>query len=83
MAKEQKTVTLPIRFDKYHYQMLREVADLETINSGQEITVAFLIREAVKWVYAENERLREIFRKHRELKQWVKPKKVVKNKKKI
>ncbi len=53
------------RIEKSMYQMLQDIAALETINSGKKVTVNELIRNALKFVYCDNERLRECFRKSR------------------
>lgn len=58
-------VVVSTRIEKDMYQMLHDIAALETINSGTKVTVQELIRNALKYAYSDNERLRECFRKSR------------------
>lgn len=53
------------RIEKEMYHMLHDIAALETINTGKKVTVQELIRNALKYTYSDNERLRESFRKSR------------------
>lgn len=53
------------RIEKEVYQMLHDIAALETINTGRKVTIQELIRLALKYTYSDNERLRECFRRSR------------------
>jgi hypothetical protein len=53
------------RIEKEIYEMLHDIAALETINTHRKVTVQELIRNALKYVYSDNERLRECFRRSR------------------
>jgi len=69
MAKKRKLFTkeivLRIRFDQPTYSRVRDIAALETAQSGKITTATELIRQAVNFVYEDNERLRECFRRMR------------------
>jgi len=60
------TLVVSCRFEYEDYMRVQEIAALETINSGKVITAQELIRNAVTFVYGDNERLRESFRRSRE-----------------
>lgn len=60
-----ENLVISARIEKEMYQMLHDIAALETINSGGKVTVQELIRNALKFVYSDNERLRECFRRSR------------------
>lgn len=45
--------------------LLSEIASLETHNSGHLVTKQQLIRDALRFVYTDNERMRECFRRSR------------------
>lgn len=53
------------RIEKRMYDMLHDIAALESINSGRKVSVQELIRNALNYVYTDNERLRESFRRSR------------------
>lgn len=55
-----------IRFAAEDYERVRDIAALETARTGKLVTTPELIRQAVKFVYDDNERLRENFRRSRE-----------------
>lgn len=68
MARPQAledNVVVSARIEKEMYQMLHDIAALETINTGRKVTVQELIRSALSYAYSDNERLRECFRKSR------------------
>jgi len=44
---------------------LHDIAALETLHTGRTVSVQELIRNALSYVYTDNERLREAFRKSR------------------
>jgi len=60
-----ETVVVSARIKTDMHQMLQDIAALETINTGRPVTVQELIRNALEFVYQDNERLRECFRKSR------------------
>lgn len=64
--KFKKNVVVSIRFEESQYHNVQEIAALESTNSGKVVTAHELIRDAVKFVYGDNERLRECFRRSRE-----------------
>jgi hypothetical protein len=61
---EDNTV-VSARIEKSMYDVLHDIAALETINSGKVVTIQELIRNALDFVYSDNERLRECFRRTR------------------
>jgi hypothetical protein len=68
MARPQvldDNLVVSARIEKEMYQMLHDIAALETINTGRKVTVQELIRLALKYTYSDNERLRECFRRNR------------------
>ncbi len=54
-----------IRFDYDSYERIKEIARLETVYSGRVITACELVRQACNFVFEDNERLRESFRRAR------------------
>lgn len=58
---------ISIRFPADDINHLREIAALETLNTGFLVTSAELIRQAVRFVYEDNERLRESFRRAKQV----------------
>jgi hypothetical protein len=68
MARHQvleDNIVVSARIEKSMYQMLQDIAALESINTGRKVTVQELLRNALNYVYSDNERLRESFRKSR------------------
>ncbi len=61
----QKIMVISIRFEEELYHMIQELASLETLHTGKVVTASQLIREAASYVYTDNERLRECFRRSR------------------
>jgi hypothetical protein len=47
------------------HDLLKELADLETARTGHHVSVVNLIRCALRFVYTDNERMRECFRRTR------------------
>ena len=60
-----ENLVVSARIEKSTYELMREIAALETINTGRVVTIQELIRDALKYVYVDNERLRECFRRSR------------------
>ena len=56
VLKESLIVSCRIEGDEY--QKLRDIAALESLSTGKTVTVQSLIRDAVRYVYSDNERLR-------------------------
>lgn len=56
---------LSVRIDGATYEMLQDLAAMESINSGRSVTIGELIRSAAYFVYTDNDRLREAFRRSR------------------
>lgn len=54
-----------VRIEKDMYRMLHDIASLESLNTGRKVTVNELIRNGINYVYSDNERLRESFRRSR------------------
>ena len=61
-----KSIVVSTRFEADEYQKVQDIAALESINSSKKISAQELIRDAVKFVYGDNERLRECFRRSRQ-----------------
>jgi hypothetical protein len=64
LFKNSKVISTRMEAD--FYTILQEIAALETINTGRVVTCQELIRNALMFVYGDNERLRECFRRSRE-----------------
>ena len=64
-ASFKNCVVVTVRFEAEDYSKVQEIAALESITTGRSICASDLIREAVKFVYGDNERMRESFRKSR------------------
>ena len=54
-----------VRIEKNMHSTLQEIAALESLHAGRPVSVNELIRSAIQFVYTDNERLRECFRKTR------------------
>lgn len=67
MARQllHESQVISVRIEKRMYEMLRDLASLESLNTGRNVTVMELIRTALTYVYEDNERLREAFRRSR------------------
>jgi len=60
-----ETMVVSVRMTTDMYSMLQDIAALETINTGRTVAMQELIRGALEFVYSDNERLRESFRRSR------------------
>jgi hypothetical protein len=60
-----ETTIVSVRMTKNMYVLLKDIAGLESIQTGNIISVQELIRNALSYVYSDNERLRECFRRSR------------------
>lgn len=61
----KKSSVVSTRIETGFYQMIKDIAVLETVNTGKLVTAQELIRDALYFVYGDNERLRECFRRSR------------------
>jgi hypothetical protein len=61
----EENLVVSARIEKSMYQMLHDIASLESINTGRKVTIQELIRNSLKYTYENNERLRECFKKSR------------------
>lgn len=59
------TTVASIRFETEDYKRVQEIAALESLSGIRKVTTHELIRQAVNFVYADGERLRECFRRSR------------------
>lgn len=62
----KNSIVVSTRFEADDYQKVQDIAALKSIETGRKITAQELIREAVNYVYGDNEILRECFRRSRE-----------------
>ena len=60
-----KEAVVNVRFDYDSYERIKEIAQLESVYSGKLVTACELIRQACNFVFEDNERLRESFRRAR------------------
>ena len=60
-----ETMIVSVRIGTDMYSMLQDLSALETINTGRPVTIQELVRGALQFVYSDNERLRESFRRTR------------------
>lgn len=58
-------VVVSARIETQMYSRLHDISALETMNTGRTVSVQELIRNAISFVYDDNERLRESFRRSR------------------
>jgi predicted DNA-binding ribbon-helix-helix protein len=58
-------ICVSVRIESELYEMIKEIAALETLSTGRIITTNALIRDALRYVYEDNERMRESFRRSR------------------
>jgi hypothetical protein len=61
----EENIVVSVRMEKRMYEMLHDLASLESLNSGKKVTLQELFRNALNFVYSDNERLRESFRRSR------------------
>lgn len=61
----KKSVTVALRIDKDLYEEVKEIAALESLHTGRVVTTMQLMRDAIEYVYTDNERLRECFKRSR------------------
>lgn len=63
--KVPDSINFTVRISSEMYESIKEIAALETLSTGKVITTNQLIRDALQFVYGDNERLRESFRRSR------------------
>ncbi len=59
------SISISVRLESQMYDMVREIAALETLSTGRLVSTNSLIRDAIHYTYGDNERLRESFRRSR------------------
>lgn len=64
--KVPDSVTVSVRLEHSMYDMLKEIAALETLATGRVISTNQLIRDCLEYMYNDNERLRDCFKRSRE-----------------
>jgi hypothetical protein len=58
-------IKINLYIEKQEYERLKEIARVESIAHGKPIGALFLIREAVNYIYRDEMRLRDMFRRYR------------------
>lgn len=54
-----------VRIEKKIFHLLQDIAALESMNTGKTVSMQEIIRNALNYVYTDNERLRESFKRSR------------------
>lgn len=62
----KENLCISVRIEKDMYELMTEIATLESLNKHSFVSVQELIRGAVRYVYEDNERLRECFKRSRQ-----------------
>ena len=62
-CKIANPININIRMSQEEYEKVKEIAALESIAQRQVISTHELIRRAIEFVYGDNERMREAFRR--------------------
>lgn len=57
---------IQLRWDIEEWNKLKDLAEIESRITGRCVTASELIRAAVKFVYDDGERMRHVFKRHRE-----------------
>lgn len=63
-------IVVTLRVNSEDYELVREIAALETNLRGKYTSAHELIRDAIRFVYKDNERMRECFRRSRSSVYW-------------
>lgn len=63
--KFDSSKVVSVRFESDEYETYRELALLESLATGRNITTLDLIRDACRFTLQDNERMRECFRRSR------------------
>jgi hypothetical protein len=61
----KKSRIISLRLEEDLYQLIKEIAALESTYSGKKVTEQSLCRNALEFCYQDGERLREVFRRAR------------------
>lgn len=64
-VKIQDSITVSVRIESAMYEILKEISALETLATGKVISTNQLIRDCLEFMYSDNERMRECFRRSR------------------
>lgn len=59
------SVIFTLRMEREMERKIKDIAALESVHSNRLVTMQELIRNAINFVYEDNERLRECFRRSR------------------
>lgn len=59
----ENSTIISIRFDGEELRRLHDIANLERIVTGRNTTAHSLIRDAVWYVFSDNDRMRDCFRR--------------------
>jgi hypothetical protein len=65
VKKLKNDTCISLRMEKAEWQEIQQIAALESHHTHSCITGQDLIRDAIHYVYSDNERLRECFRRSR------------------
>lgn len=65
MFKKSRIISL--RLEENIYQLIKEIAALESTYSGKKVTEQTLCRNALSFCYEDGERLREVFRRAKQI----------------
>lgn len=63
--KFENSHVVSLRMEHEMYEKLRELAALESFSTGKQVHMLDLIRDCIAFVYEDNERMRESFRRSR------------------
>jgi hypothetical protein len=63
--KFENSKVVSVRFESEEYETYREMALLESLATGRNITTLDLIRDCCRFVFRDGERMRECFRRSR------------------
>lgn len=74
---------MSVRIGEYMDQLLGDIAAIETLNTEHLVTKQELVRTALDFVYRDNEKMRECFRRSRHHHARRKAAKVMKKKRKV
>lgn len=61
----KNSIVVSFRIDQYMWELLEEIAEVETNKFNRQVSRQELIRDALYYVYVDNERLRECFKRSR------------------
>lgn len=64
--KLKENFVVSVRIEKDFYEKMQDISALHTLNTRRQVSVQQLIRDALFFVYEDNENLRECFRRSRD-----------------